>query len=578
MRFKSPTVDGFTVYAVTGTHAASFAIDFDPAKVVGLLGFSIQRDGKYVDNFKVFETLVPQPDEHTRVSSFDHPIQSFVWDIFNLDHGTTYKFRFEPFRGSPTNPDRTSNPIEITIETESEDSDEEHDVFFNAGVASSQAYARKFHNKAPDDQGSAEKNAEAFRWLARGLESAMLRFIRSAKAGDTLHCCFYEFHHTPVVEALAKAVTDGVNVRVIVDAKRNDSVDENGKPKEAFPREVNLRAIAAAKLPLANVILREARKNNLQHNKFMILHRGGGPKEVWTGSTNISPSALYGQTNVGHWIRNPNVAAQFEAYWQVLSADPGGREGQTATEVKQANKAFYAAIDNLTKVPAALDQIADGNSTLFSPRSDLEALLMYAKGLATASELGCITLPFGIVKEVRDELKNKTAASAPTFVLLEAADKNVVKLDTDQNIYEAYGSFIENPLYQWVRETNMFELGVANHVGYIHTKFLLHNPLGNDPIVISGSANFSASSTKNGSDENMLWVRGNLRVADIYFTEFHRLFFHYYFRSVVEQHGVDAKALFLDATDAWLAKYNPGTLRAKRVGAFRGMHIPPVAP
>lgn len=32
----------------------------------------------------------------------------------------------------------------------------------------------------------------------------------------------------------------------------------------------------------------------------------------------------------------------------------------------------------------------------------------------------------------------------------------------------------------------------------------------------------------------MQFVRGNLRVADIYFTEFNRLFNHYYFRSVTE--------------------------------------------
>jgi phosphatidylserine/phosphatidylglycerophosphate/cardiolipin synthase-like enzyme len=69
-------------------------------------------------------------------------------------------------------------------------------------------------------------------------------------------------------------------------------------------------------------------------------------------------------------------------------------------------------------------------------------------------------------------------------------------------------------------------------VSYIQSKFLLRDPLGLDPIVVTGSANFSPASTN--ADENMIVIRGDRRVADIYFTEFNRIFNHYYFRSVVE--------------------------------------------
>jgi phosphatidylserine/phosphatidylglycerophosphate/cardiolipin synthase-like enzyme len=71
------------------------------------------------------------------------------------------------------------------------------------------------------------------------------------------------------------------------------------------------------------------------------------------------------------------------------------------------------------------------------------------------------------------------------------------------------------------------------HVSYIHSKFLLSDPLGDDPIIVTGSANFSKAST-NDNDENMILIRGDQRATDIYFTEFNRLFFHYYFRSVVQ--------------------------------------------
>ena len=95
---------------------------------------------------------------------------------------------------------------------------------------------------------------------------------------------------------------------------------------ESFPREDNLAMLErSARLPKKNVILREAKPDSIQHNKFMVLLKGKSeaPAEVWTGSTNISDGGIHGQTNVGHWVRNKDIAAQFKAYWELLSEDPG---------------------------------------------------------------------------------------------------------------------------------------------------------------------------------------------------------------------------------------------------------------
>jgi phosphatidylserine/phosphatidylglycerophosphate/cardiolipin synthase-like enzyme len=103
------------------------------------------------------------------------------------------------------------------------------------------------------------------------------------------------------------------------------------------------------------------------------------------------------------------------------------------------------------------------------------------------------------------------------------------------------------------------------------------DPLGEDPLVVTGSANFSKAST-NDNDENMLIIRGDQRVADIYFTEFNRLFNHYYFRSVTEVtkgngHSADSVAsLFLfEKADEWLGKYAPGKLKSKRLQLYTQM-------
>jgi hypothetical protein len=56
----------------------------------------------------------------------------------------------------------------------------------------------------------------------------------------------------------------------------------------------------------------------------------------------------------------------------------------------------------------------------------------------------------------------------------------------------------------------------------------------------------------------MLLIRGDTRVADIYMTEFDRLFRHFYFRDVaneLEAKGKNASSIFLDESDKWSASY-----------------------
>src|SRR5207247_10905072 len=94
-------------------------------------------------------------------------------------------------------------------------------------------------------------------------------------------------------------------------------------------------------------------------------------------------------------------------------------------------------------------------------------------------------------------------------------------------------------------------------VFFVHTKFLLIDPLSDDPLVCSGSANFSTGSLLQ-NDENMLLIRGDTRVADIYLTEFDRIFRHFYFRDVANElhaKGNNARAIFLDEDDRWTKAY-----------------------
>ena len=226
MRCKSRKVGGYEIFAVSGVNTISFAIKATSADTSGLLGFAVERQDMEADEhffmqgLKVFQSVIPQPTTSTTVSTFDHPIQSFVWDDFTAKPDNRYVYTFHPLKGAPKNIDRSARPIPIEVRTEPLFSKNEHDIFFNRGVASSQAYVRKFGNRRPDTMQPEEKK-KALQWLSRELDEAILKFINQARPDDTLLCCFYEFRYAPAAEALKNASDRGVTVKLIVDAKVN---------------------------------------------------------------------------------------------------------------------------------------------------------------------------------------------------------------------------------------------------------------------------------------------------------------------------------------------------------------------
>jgi phosphatidylserine/phosphatidylglycerophosphate/cardiolipin synthase-like enzyme len=597
MHFKSERVGGFTAYAVSGTNTASFAISFEDQAIVGLLGFAVERhdptenERYYMYGFKVFQSVIANPGQNVVVNTYDHPVQSFVWDDFTVKPGRRYDYWFHPLRGKPKNLDRTAPPIRIGIETELLFTHGPHDVFFNRGVASSQAYSRKFNNKAPDKQPTPEKQQEALDWLSRDLDNAMVAFIEHALPGDTILGCFYEFHYQPILQKLKSAADRGVEIRLILDCKENSSTDKKGLVHEAFPKVVNQESVIAVGLNDSIALWRVNNPEDIQHNKFMVLIKETMATEVWTGSTNLSDGGIHGQTNVGHWVRDAATAKQFEAYWKLLLEDPGSRPGDSRSESIRQRAKFRSAVMALRKVPTQWQDISIGVSSCFSPRSGSEVLNMYASALDSAEVYGGVTLAFGINKAFKGVLLDNTSANSITFLLLEKRDAPrsnsktpFVPLRATNNVYQAWGSYLKDPVYQWARETNARGLKLNTHVAYIHSKFLLKDPLSADPIVLTGSANFSDAST-NDNDENMIFVRGDARVADIYFTEFNRLFNHYYFRSVQESFAGrnenngngsadNAASLFLDETSGWLTKYKIGSLRRKRIELYLKMATP----
>jgi phosphatidylserine/phosphatidylglycerophosphate/cardiolipin synthase-like enzyme len=527
-----------SVQAVAGAYVVLLGINMKETEKNGVLGFGIQRrdldsnedeDPDWLLGLKSFKQASIQPGQ--LVPTNQHPIQGFLWGDYTARKDHQYSYRIVAMRGQPGNL-QESDEISVSVQMEMEKK-EGHEVYFNRGVAGSQAYVRKFGDKKPDEIGR-----RAFDWLSRGLVEALISFIRQADGADwSIHAAVYEFQYPSVLKEFKSAIDRGVDVKIVFDCKNENKFDKKGQPKG--PWKENLEALQDSQIPDSCLKARKTNPSYISHNKFIVLLQNGTPKQVWTGSTNITLGGIFGHSNVGHIVRNETVANAYEMYWRQLNTDP------KATDLRPWNNKNFP-------VPVGAP-LANSVHVIFSPRTNLEALEWYVSRMDATNTATFLTAAFG----VNDLFENvfSTKKNNLRYLMLETEDEDMEKLRSWKFNRISIGNVLgENKFEQWLAETLT---GFNRHVKYIHTKYMLIDPLSDDPLIITGSANFSDASTKL-NDENMLVIRGDTRVADIYLTEFMRLFTHFYFRTIVKGIGpaaLDPAAGHLKEDDSWLLPY-----------------------
>ncbi len=433
----------------------------------------------------------------------------------------------------------------MVVKIEAQDPDiGTHAVYFNRGVAGSQAYARKFPKGSPDFYGK-----PAYTWLSRGLEEALITFISQARGRKWgLRAAVYEFNHAPVLDAFREAIDAGADVQIVFDAR--EKWDKNGKP--AGPFQANRAAVKKAGIK-SHCIERTENPSYISHNKFIVLLENDKPVQVWTGSTNITKGGIFGHANVGHVIREPKIAEAYLGYWEQLSQDPVNSELQKWTE--QNSPLPANSLSGRCIIP------------IFSPRKNLDALNWYAKLMKSAEDCACLTLAFSLSLPFQ-AIFSKTC-QALNYILFDKEAKNFStkdRLDLRIAIGEKIG---DNHLENWYKDLWEKERlsGLNQHVAYVHTKILVIDPFGKNPMLIFGSANFSDNSTRR-NDENMLIVCGDTDVIDIYVTEFMRLFDHFRARNFGKT-PTDATN-YLSPDDRWTNPYfNPKSTKFRQRELFK---------
>ncbi|MGI8496218.1 MAG: phospholipase D-like domain-containing protein [Gemmatimonadaceae bacterium] len=412
------------VRAIAGLHVVTVAWDLvagQQAKRDGLLGFAIERselkNGQVIERYflrgiKRFKLKDEGVAPGTPMPTSEHPIQSFQWGDYTAKPGTTYRYRVVPVYGQPKLlqlDESSATIVEITTEAEEGGSGSNgqprHDVYFNRGVAGSQAYARKFGKTKPDET---KPDSEQMVWLSRGLFEALTSFIGVAAGADAhdygLRAMLYEFRYLPVGRAFRDARKAGADVAIRYEAQSYK--DDN----EAMISQAGIKSVSKPQKSRAGI----------RHNKFIVLLHKGQPIAVWTGSTNISAGGIFGHSNVGHVVWDEPVAQRYLDFWERLSAPD-----VTRGPLKDANVAAEAT-------PALGVSPPKGrNLALFSPRDDKGAddtLLWYADRMGAATRIICMTFAFNL-----DEIFQKVLLRADNTLRYAVFDKNVA-VDVESQI------------------------------------------------------------------------------------------------------------------------------------------------
>ncbi len=257
-------------------------------------------------------------------------------------------------------------------------------------------------------------------------------------------------------------------------------------------------------------------------------------------------------------MRDAKVARKYFDYWKKLSTDPKKKSAKNDPPDEGMRNWTALKTPDLTGPPPP-----NSVTPIFSPRLTKDMLDWYAGQMGSAKNSVFFTAAFSVDQRFLSQLakKKKVTRGQPyqRYVLLEGISglmktKYPIMAKCPQNRI-AWGDLLRS---RGDGEDQLIETltGLNENVSYLHTKYMLIDPLSDDPVVISGSANFSEASTI-ANDENMLIIRGNTRVADIFLGEFMRIFNHFHSRnqSNALSNKMAAQAHYLVPDDTWTEPY-----------------------
>lgn len=512
------------------------------------IGFAIRRQlihegeehGTWLDNFVGFEDEAHADGE--RRPSTEWPFQGFSWTDHELSSGDTARYRVVPVirdaNGELQHHDTTSewatgrerSPLYLP--------------YFNRGFVMSQFIAHYLAETGKSltefkETINDEDDRTIRRFLSGDVRVEMLALLEEARNGGEVHAALYELDDDELIDALTAL---GPRAHVVL---ANGSITPREHEPSAEARKRDQNASGRARLLAAKVDVEETNRfispGALGHNKFAVFSDSDHkPKKLWTGSTNWTPTGLCTQLNNGLLVLDEDIAQVFRTQWDHLRDAASGFPKELVepnSEPKQPRPeatVWFSRTKGQVDLDALREIVNEAKSGLL--------FLMFQPGEA------------GVLKDVlRRQQEPDLFVRGVVSELPDPTDESVVDVTFVGDETEEHRLDVIQPegrpqsIAWWAAEASHKDFKAKIGYAIVHSKVLVVDPFSSEPIVATGSHNFSLSASKE-NDENFLVIRGDRSLAEAYTVNIFSAWRHY--RARVAE-GVPWKGLTRD--DSWMA-------------------------
>ena len=530
------------------------------AFIPGCRGFRLERGRKagsttkveLVENRVGFAKDNPHSGDHEPSDKW--PFQRFNWTDHAVDVGNKVRYRVTAMIDDGSGRPYKEGPASkwTAWATLTPDAGDGFSCYFNRGLVLSQFAARYMkQKKLTPAKFKAQLKANVdpvFRQFLEGdLGGEIFDLLKSAKANATqVHAALYELGDGLLEDGL-------IALKAKLHLILANGSDKSGDGNAVARKHLNDSGIVT--------IDRLLKSKGLGHNKFAVLSKGSKPNAVWTGSTNWSTTGLCTQVNNGLLIKDPEVAKLYRTQWDRLrdASPPVTDPANFPAALKAANDVSHAFTVGKANVDVWFTPTTDGR--------DMNALRDLINGakqsilflMFTPGPQGLHTLIGARADEENMYIRGVVSTLGTTA---EDSNKNVldVQIVSSDRKFKPDHYTVVQPQAQdadigpWIAEVT--RTNFLSQVGHaiVHTKVMVIDPFSANPVVVTGSHNFSASASKK-NDENLVIVRGHKKLAAAYATCVMSVYQHYRYRSYIRETLARGGKpwSYLDDNDKWLS-------------------------
>lgn len=507
--------------------------------IIDCVGFALYRKRKggkpeVVNTWVGFENEPHKLHEHK--PSTEWPIQRFMWTDHLVNRGDIASYRVVPMildkKGKLVAEESKATEWSHTTEL---NADAEIEVFFNRGIISSQFVANEFkflqkQNKHITLKAAiADEKLTLRKYLGGNLSEKLLDLLGKIASDKSLelYACLFELEDAALQKLLIKI---GKRAHVIL---ANGAYDSKSKDQNA-----NAREIISSACDVSNRMV----SRGLSHNKFMVVTKNKTPLYTWTGSTNWTSNGLFTQVNNGVLFHKKEIAEYFFKQWNALKA--------------AGNNYPSSLLTSNSKI-----HVADKVRTWFAPTkaqedmNDARLLIANARGgiLFLMFNPGPRNTLFNAIQEkqhkspdlfVHGILNQDPGSAKDPLLFLHRGHREYVDVSTilPQNVDDDFGF--------WQKEIN-------GYLVKIHSKVIVIDAFGSEPIVITGSHNLGERASID-NDENLNIITGNKKVAEQYAVNIMSVYDHYRSRYLRSMHTGKKIWKGLVKNDSWQTYFHSG--------------------